>query len=101
MAPPEENGFTFRRVQLPLLPAFAITIHKSQGQTLRKVGIYCRNPVFAHGQMYVAMSRVCSPDDVRLRIPENSDFRNDGTTVSVYNVVTRAVIRVMQSFGIN
>jgi len=51
-------GFTMTRHQFPVKPAFAITIHKSQGQTLSYVGIDLRNEVFTHGQLYVAFSRV-------------------------------------------
>lgn len=47
----EVGSFT----QFPLKLAWAITIHKSQGQTYEKVNIY--NGFFANGQMYVALSR--------------------------------------------
>ena len=39
-----------------------MTINKAQGQTLQQTGLYLPDPVFSHGQMYVALSRVGSPD---------------------------------------
>jgi hypothetical protein len=55
--------FTLRRVQFPLMPCWAITVHKSQGQTLDRVGIYFPRPTWAHGLLYVAVSRVRRTDD--------------------------------------
>uniref|UniRef100_A0A183BU64 ATP-dependent DNA helicase n=1 Tax=Globodera pallida TaxID=36090 RepID=A0A183BU64_GLOPA len=55
------------RLQFPLRPGFVITTHKSQGQTLARVGVHLSSSqCFAHGQFYVAMSRVRSSDDIRV-----------------------------------
>ena len=51
--------FEFRRLQFPVALCFAMTINKSQGQTFKAVGV---NESFTHGMLYVALSRVGSPE---------------------------------------
>lgn len=55
---------TLNRFQFPIQPGFSMTINKSQGQTLKVVGIDLMSPVFSHGQLYVALSRACDPGNV-------------------------------------
>jgi hypothetical protein len=46
--------------------AFAMTINKSQSQTLNNVGVYLSSPVFYHGQLYVAISWVTSSANIKI-----------------------------------
>jgi hypothetical protein len=51
-------SFDFQRTQFPLRLAFAMTINKAQGQTPKHVDLCLTEPVFTHGQLYVAVSRI-------------------------------------------
>jgi len=42
-------SFKFQRRQFSISVSFAMTINKSQGQSLKNVGIYFPSPVFSHG----------------------------------------------------
>ena len=48
-----------------------MTINKAQGQTLRTVGVDLRSPVFSHGQLYVALSRVIDVRQLRVLLPDD------------------------------
>ena len=55
-APTPDSGLMARRRQLPLTLAFALTVHKAQGMTLREA-VISWNRAFTNGQLYVALSR--------------------------------------------
>lgn len=52
--------------QMPVRLAWAITIHKSQGQTYQSVAVDMSDGAFAHGQTYVALSRCKSMEGLYL-----------------------------------
>lgn len=92
-------SFTLRRRQFPVRLAFGMTINKSQGesavlqrektnfqgQSLSIVGIQLLTPVFAHGQLYVALSRATNCDNIHVLLGSQ-----DRKTM---NIVYREVLR--------
>ena len=48
-----------------------MTVNKSQGQTFNKVGLYLDIPVFSHGQLYVACSRVRRRKDLFIQVVDS------------------------------
>ena len=71
LIPSTISGYSFRlrRRQFPVRLAFAMTINKSQGQSVQHVGLELREPVFSHGQLYVALSRATSSQRVKILLP--------------------------------
>ena len=79
-----------RRHQFPVRLAFAMTINKSQGQSVKNVGLDLRSSVFSHGQLYVALSWCTSGNRIKVLFPE---IQNDTHTHNVvYNEILPGVL---------
>ena len=73
--------------------AFVMTINKSQlGQSVSYyVGIDLTTPVFTHGQLYVALSRCWSSQNIKILFPEQAP-NQDSRTVTTNVVFTEALV---------
>jgi len=83
--------FKFQRRQFPIAVSFAMTINKSQGQSLKHVGVYLPSPVFSHGQLYVALSRGTSRDGLKILVTNDDGEETDVTSNVVYREVFRNI----------
>ncbi|KAL5148274.1 ATP-dependent DNA helicase PIF1 [Glycine soja] len=72
---PSDSPWPFKliRRQFPFIVSYAMTINKSQGQSLEHVGLYLPHRVFSHGQLYVALSRVKSKKRLHILIHDNQE----------------------------
>ncbi|ONM09527.1 hypothetical protein ZEAMMB73_Zm00001d034078 [Zea mays] len=67
--------FQFKRKQFPVRLSFAMTVNKAQGQTIPNVGVYLSEPVFSHGQLYVALSRATARSNIKILVMPAIDGR--------------------------
>ncbi len=79
--------FVLRCRQFPIRVAFAMTINKSQGQTLNNIGVYLSSPIYSHGQLYVAISWVTSSANIKI-------FNGQGPNGYMRNVVYKEVLEM-------
>ena len=64
-----------------------MTINKNQGQTLQNVGLFLPKPVFSHGQLYVALSRVKSMSGLKILIKDKQGKPHTKTMNVIYKQV--------------
>lgn len=74
----EETGDVIEKetgsfIQFPLQLGYALTIHKAQGKTLDRVIIDINRGAFAHGQLYVALSRTRKKEDMYIKRTLSTD----------------------------
>ena len=92
--PEEEIGFHMERQQFPVQHAFSMTINKSQGQSVKNVGLDLRHPVFTHGQFYVVASRCTSSECIKVLFPEGSECSVTTNIVQRMCYLKKAVMKV-------
>lgn len=61
-----------------------MTINKIQGQSLNKIGVYLPEPIFSHGQLYVALSRATSPHRLKVLMKQQDNKPPNVTKNIVY-----------------
>ncbi|RCV38141.1 hypothetical protein SETIT_8G118700v2 [Setaria italica] len=89
--------FTLQRRQFPIRVCYAMTITKSQGQTLLAVGLYLRNPGFSHDKLYVGVSRVTSKRGLKIFVEDGDNGCGKYTKNIVYPEVFASPRRSLSS----
>jgi len=86
---PSQSPWPFKplRRQFPIMLSYAMTINKSQGQSLSTVGLYFPKPVFSHGQLYVSLSRVKTKKGLKILIHDKDQKNMTSTTNVVFKEV--------------
>lgn len=89
---PNEDDSTvqFNRKQFPIRLAFALTINKSQGQTIKKVALYVDSPLFSHGHLYTAMSRVTKKSNFKIMLESKEYLGKKGYFIN--NIVYKEIL---------
>uniref|UniRef100_A0A1S4BHJ9 ATP-dependent DNA helicase n=1 Tax=Nicotiana tabacum TaxID=4097 RepID=A0A1S4BHJ9_TOBAC len=84
--------FKFQRRQFPIAVSFAMTINKSQGQSLSHVGLFLKKPMFTHGQLYVALSRVTTRKGLKVLVYDDDGQISTEATNEVFKEVFQNLI---------
>ena len=66
---PDNYQEQFKSLQFSIRVSFAMTVNKTQGQSLKVAGVDLLSPCFSPGQLYVAFSRVGSSKNLFLLAP--------------------------------
>jgi hypothetical protein len=83
---PQRSSWTILRRQLPLRLAYATTFNSCQGLTLDRAVLDLRSPVFAHGQLHTALTRIRERNDGRAL------FTPDNVLGETINVVSKELL---------
>ena len=89
------------RQQFPITIAYSITLHKSQGLTLRNVVVDISNSVFCCGQTYVALSRVTSLAGLNLINFDPRAIKALNSAVTEYTDLRKTFVPSLPSLSAN
>ena len=69
--------YILENTQFPVHLCFAMTVNKSQGQSVDQIGVNLHTPAFTHRQLYMALSRVTFLEGLILLLFEQSPIETD------------------------
>ena len=81
----ESYGADYRCNQLPIINAFALTIHKVQGLSLPSVTMALNRNIFSYGQAYVGLSRCCKLEQLFLSSLDFDAIKADPEAIAEYD----------------
>lgn len=76
-------------MHLPKLKSCCNDNQQESPQSLKQVGVYLPQPVFSHGQLYVAISRVTSRSGLKILMTDENGASMDSTSNVVYKEIFR------------
>ena len=82
--PGDKTGL--ERTQLPIMLCWALSIHKAQGQTIQRLRVDLKN-IFEAGQVYVALSRAVSMDNLQVLNFKPSRIRSNDKVKGFYTTL--------------
>ena len=83
---------TIAVAQIPLCLAWAMTIHKIQGATMKMAEMDIGSQIFEYGQTYVALSRIQSLDGLYLSSFQPDRIKANPHVISFYESITREIV---------
>jgi ATP-dependent exoDNAse (exonuclease V) alpha subunit len=83
------DGNHASRQQYPLQNSYALTVHKTQGLTLRSISVALNEQIFSTGQAYVALSRCPSWENLHITALDRAAFMTDPEVITEYDRLER------------
>ncbi|XP_062188833.1 ATP-dependent DNA helicase PIF1-like [Phragmites australis] len=80
---PNETSAWIKWKQFPIKLSVAMTINKAQGQTIPNVDVHLPQPVFSHGQLYVALSRATARRNIKILTAPDEGSIVGGTPIDM------------------